>query len=251
MSSAANAELYDAVKAKKPLDYKTRKALLTHWTPKIAKAICRTVYPDFRGTYEQHLWLLTHKAAETEPTSSLYRPGGGYTTYAEEARQKGILFLWPYARIEDTRLCGPSHYLHYIVRYERERVNAILAGASRCSERLNAKYLAEALRLYEVYAALPQSRSQRFDEDEDKPPPPSAADIKLRKQRRLALKASVKAQMMLTADNQIEFKAIAYGWTHLRKQAPAAKSTSPAAKSTSPAAQEIAAIDTQIQARRY
>jgi hypothetical protein len=214
-SSPSNAALYAEIRSKKPLDYKTRKALLTHWTPKIAKAICRTVYPDFRGTYEQHLWLLTHKAAETEPTSSLYRPGGGYITYAEEARQKGILFLWPYARIEDTRLCGPSHYLHYIVRYERERVNAILAGASRCSERLNAKYLAEALRLYEVYAALPTAPSRRFDEDE--PPPPSAAAINLRLKKRQALKAAIKAQMMLTADNQIEFKAIAYGWTHLRK----------------------------------
>ena len=52
------------------------------------------------------------------------------------------------------------------------------------------------------------------DEEEEKP---SAADIKLRKQRRKALKACVKAQMMLTPDNQDEFKIIAYGWTHLRK----------------------------------
>jgi hypothetical protein len=250
-SSPSNTALYAEIRSKKPLDYKTRKTLLTHWTPKIAKAICRTVYPDFRGTYEQHLWLLTHNATETEPTSSLYRPGGGYTTYAEEARQKGILFLWPYPRIEDTRICSPSHYLHYIVRCERSKIDAILAGATRCSARLNAKHLTEALRLYEVYAALPTAPSRRFDEDEDKPRPPSAAAIKLRLKKRQALKAAINAQMMLTADNQIEFKAIAYGWTHLRKQAPAAKSTSPAATSTSPAAQEIAAIDTQIQARRY
>jgi len=215
MMASSNAALYAEIRSKKPLDYKTRKALLSHWSPKIAKAICRTVYPDFRGTYEQHLWLLTHKAATAEPTSSLYRPGGGYTTYAEEARQKGILFLWPYARIEDTRLCGPSHYLHYIVRYERERVNAILAGASRCSARLNAKYLTETLRLNEVYMALPLTPSQRFDEDER--PVPSAQAIKLRKERKKALDALVKAQMMLTGANQIEFKAIAYGWTHLRK----------------------------------
>lgn len=214
----AAAELYAAVKAKKPLDYKTRKALLSHWTPKIAKAICRIVYPDFRGAYEQHLWLLTHYAAETEPTSSLYCPEGS-TTYAKEAKEKGILFLWPYARIEDTRLCSPSSYLHHIVRCERLQMNAILAGASRCSARLNAKNLTEALRLYEVYAALPASRPRRFDEDEDEPRLRSAADIKLRKQRCLALKAAVKAQMMLTADNFAEFQAIAYGWTHLRKTA--------------------------------
>jgi len=208
MASSSNASLYAKIRAKAPLSYKERKGLLSHWSPRIAKAICRTVYPDFRGTYEQHLWLLAHKAAEGPAVAP------GYTSYAEEARQKGILFLWPYKRIEDTRLCSPSHYLHYIVRYERARVNALLTGAYRCSARLNAKYLTEALRLHKVYAALPETRSQRFDEDE---PPPSAADIKLRLMRRKALKAAIKAQMMLTADNQIEFKAIAYGWTHLRK----------------------------------
>jgi len=206
---SSNEVLYADVKAKAPLDYKTRKALLSHWSPRIAKAICRSVYPDFRGTYEQHLWLLTLKAAEGPAVQP------GYTSYAEEARQKGILFLQPYQRIEDTRLCSPSHYLHYILRYERSQVNALLAGADRCSARLNAKYLTEALRLNEVYAALPITPSRRFDEDD--PATPSAADIKLRLMRRKALKAAVKAQMMLTAENQIEFKAIAYGWTHLRK----------------------------------
>lgn len=239
-SSTSNAELYAAVKAKKPISSHNRKALRSHWSPKIAKAICRTVYPDFQGTYEQHLWLLAHKAAEsaTEPKPT------GWTTYAWEAKEKGILFLMPYPRIEDTRSCSPSQYLHYIVRCERSKINAILAGATRCSARLNAKHLTEALRLYEVYAALPSSPPLRFDEDEDKPRPLSAADIKLRKQRRLALKASVKAQMMLTADNLAEFQAIAYGWTHLRKQAPAEKSTCAAA-------QALAAIDAQIQARGY
>ena len=239
---ASNAALYAAVKAKAPLSYKERKALLSHWTPRMAKAVCRSVYPDFRGTYEQHLWLLTLKAAEsaTEPKPT------GWTTYAWEAKEKGVMFLQPYPRIEDTRSCSPSHYLHYIVRCEQSKINALLAGAYRYSARLNAKYLTKALRLYEVYAALPESRSRRFDEDEeDKPrPPPSAADIKLRKQRRLALNASVKAQMMLTPDNLAEFQAIAYGWTHLRKQAPVAKSTCAAA-------QALAAIDAVIQARGY
>ena len=240
MSSTANAELYAAVKAKKPISSHNRKALRSHWSPKIAKAICRIVYPDFQGTYEQHLWLLAHKAAEaaTEPKPT------AWTTYAWEAKEKGILFLMPYPRIEDTRSCSPSHYLHYIVRCERSKIDAILAGASRCSARLNAKHLTEALRLYEVYAALPSSPPLRFDEDEDKPRAPSAADIKLRKQRRLALNAAVKAQMMLTADNLAEFQAIAYGWTHLRKQAPVPKSTCAAA-------QAIAAIDAVIQARGY
>jgi hypothetical protein len=63
--------------------------------------------------------------------------------------------------------------------------------------------------------ALPLTPSQRFDEDER--PVPSAQAIKLRKERKKALDALVKAQMMLTGANQIEFKAIAYGWTHLRK----------------------------------
>jgi len=238
---ASNEVLYADVKAKAPLDYKTRKALLSHWSPRIAKAICRSVYPDFRGTYEQHLWLLTLKAAEGPAVQP------GYTSYAEEARQKGIKFLWPYKRIEDTRLCSPSSYLHYIVRYERSQVNALLAGAYRCSARLNAKYLTEALRLHEVYAALPEIPSRYFDEDDDEPRPLTAAEIKLRRMRRKALKAAVKAQMMLTPDNQDEFKIIAYGWTHLRKQAPQA----PVAKSTCAAAQALAAIDAMIQARGY
>ena len=241
---ASNEALYAEIRAKAPLDYKTRKALLSHWSPRIAKAICRSVYPDFRGTYEQHLWLLTLKAAEsaTEPKPT------GWTTYAWEAKEKGVKFLLPVKRIEDTRLCSPSHYLHYIVRYERPKINALLAGAYRYSERLNAKYLTKALRLHEVYAALPEIRSRYFDEDDDEnPPPPSAADIKLRLMRRKALKAVVKAQMMLTPDNQDEFKIIAYGWTHLRKQAPQA----PVAKSTCAAAQALAAIDAMIQARGY
>lgn len=209
---ASNEVLYADVKAKAPLDYKTRKALLSHWSPRIAKAICRSVYPDFRGTYEQHLWLLTLKAAEsaTEPKPT------GWTTYAWEAKEKGVKFLMPVKRIEDTRLCSPSHYLHYIVQYERPLVNALLAGAYRCSERLNKKYLTKALRLHEVYAALPEICSRYFDDDEEEEKP-SAADIKLRLMRRKALKAVVKAQMMLTPDNQDEFKIIAYRWTHLRK----------------------------------
>lgn len=231
--------LYADVKAKAPLPYNQRKLLLSHWSPRIAKAVCRSVYPDFRGTYEQHLWLLTLKAAEsaTEPKPT------GWTTYAWEAKEKGVMFLQPYPRIEDTRLCSPSSYLHYIVRCERSKINALLAGAYRCSARLNAKYLAKALRLHEVYAALPEIRSRRFD-DEDEEEKPSAADIKLRLMRRKALNACVKAQMMLTADNLDEYKIIAYGWTHLRKQAPVAKSTCAAA-------QALAAIDTVIQARGY
>lgn len=242
---ASNEVLYADVKAKAPLDYKTRKALLSHWSPRIAKAICRSVYPDFRGTYEQHLWLLTHKAAEsaTEPKPT------GWTTYAWEAKEKGVKFLLPVKRIEDTRLCSPSSYLHYIVQYERPRINALLAGAYRYSERLNKKYLTKALRLHEVYSALPTAPSRRFDDDdEDAPrPPPSAAAIKLRLEKRKALNACIKAQMMLTADNLDEYKIIAYGWTHLRKQAPQA----PVAKSTCAAAQALAAIDAVIQARGY
>jgi hypothetical protein len=203
--AACPVRLYAEVRAKAPLPYKQRKALLSHWSPRIAKAICRSVYPDFRGTYEQHLWLLTYRAAGSLDSGLCYAATGS-TSYAQEARQKGILFLWPYPRIEDTRLCGPSHYLHYIVRYERPRVNAILAGASRYSERLNAKYLTEALRLSKVYGALPSGPATL-------------------KERRKALNAAVKAQMMLSAENNIEFKAIAYGWTHLRKQAPLAKSS--------------------------
>ena len=231
--------LYADVKARAPLPYKQRKLLLSHWSPRIAKAVCRSVYPDFRGTYEQHLWLLTLKAAEsaTEPKPT------GWTTYAWEAKEKGVMFLQPYPRIEDTRSCSPSHYLHYIMRYEGSRINALLAGAYRCSARLNKKYLTKALRLYEVYAALPETRSRYFDDDEN-PPPPSAADIKLRRMRRKALKASVKAQLMLTADNLVEYKAIAYGWTHLRNKAPTPVSSSPAA-------QAIARMNAQIQARSY
>jgi hypothetical protein len=190
-----NASLYLEVRAKPALDYKTRKGLLSHWSPKIAKAICLSIYPDFKGTYEQHLWLLTHKAAETEPTSSIYCPGGGYSTYAKEARDKGVLFLWPYERIDDTRLCGPSHYLYYILRWERPQVDAILAGPSRFSSRLDKKYLAKALSLHSFYKSLPYVPETRNE-------------------RQKALNAAVKAETRCSGQSQIKFKIIAYGWKH-------------------------------------
>lgn len=193
-----NASLYMEARSKPALDYKTRKGLLSHWSPKIAKAICLSIYPDFKGTYEQHLWLLTHKAAETEPTSSIYCPVGS-TTYAKEAKDKGVLFLWPYERIEDTRICGPSHYLYYILRWERPQVNALLAGASRRSSRLDKKYLAEALRRNEVYYSIL---------DQAKKGPDARAE------RQRALNAVVKAQLRCSGQSQIKFKVIAYGWKH-------------------------------------
>ena len=192
-----NASLFAEVRSKPALDYKTRKAMLSHWSPKIAKAICLSIYPDFRGNYEQHLWLLTHKAAETAPTSSIYCPGGGYSTYAKEAKDKGVLFLWPYG-IEDTRLCGPSHYLYYILRWERPQVDAILAGASRRSSRLDKKYLAEALIRNSFYQSLPYGPETR-------------------KERQRALNAVVKAQLRCSGQSQIKFKIIAYGWKHHSK----------------------------------
>lgn len=218
--------LYSEVRAKAPLDYKTRKALLSHWSPRVAKAIVKACYPDFKGTYEQNLWLLTCSAAKSLNTAPIY----GHGSYARQAKEKGILFLWPYS-FEDTRLCGPSHYMYYILNWEHAKVNAILSGGGgwRRSSRLNAKYLVEALRLNKVYVALTDG-------------------VAMRKQGRKALDDAVKSQMMLTADNQIEFKAIAYGWTHLRK----GKGTSPAVQEVkiSPAAQALLDMDAEIQARR-
>jgi len=199
-SASCHVRLYAEVRAKAPLPHKQRKALLSHWSPRIAKAICRSVYPDFRGTYEQHLWLLTQKAAGGGGNSLIYMAGGS-SSYAREAREKGILFLWPYA-IEDTRLCGPSHYLYYVLRWERPQVNVILGGPSRYSVRLNIRHLSEALLLNEVYMALCRERKE---------------GLKGRQERNRALNAAVKKQMMLSAHNLIEFKAIAYGWTHLRE----------------------------------
>lgn len=192
------------VRAKAPLAWKERKALLSHWSPSVAKAIARTLYPDFRGTYEQHLWLLTLKAVE-----------GASSSYAKEAKEKGILFLWPYDFVASS-ICGPSHYLYYVLRWDHAQVDALLCNNRRYSARLNAKYLIEALRLNTLYRALPLPPSRRFDDPE--PPAPSVAAIKARKHARKLLYESVKVQMMLSAENSIEFKAIAYGWTHLRKQ---------------------------------
>ena len=230
-SSPSNMALYAQIRTKAPLAYKIRKALLSHWTPKIAKAICHGVYPDFRGTYEQNLWLLTHKATESVDSALCY-DGAGYTSYACEAKEKGVLFLWPYTRIEDTRLCAPSHYMYYILKWERLRVNAVLSGGCiyRRSARLNAKQLVETLRLHEVYVSLPGGAAAC-------------------KERQKALAALVKSQLMLTANNQIEFKAIAYGWTHLRKHlTPAAVSTP--ATALSPAAMTLVQMDAELQARR-
>lgn len=184
-----NAALYAEIRAKAPLCYNTRHGLLQHWSPRLAKTICRSIYPDFKGTYEQHMWLLTHRAAQ------------GASVYAQEAKEKGILFLWPY-HYENTRLCGPSHYLYYVLRWERPQVNVILGSPSRYSVRLNNRHLSEALLLNEVYVELCRERKEGF---------------KGRQERISALNASVKKQMMLSAHNLIEFKAIAYGWTHLRE----------------------------------
>lgn len=189
--------LYTEIRSKSALSYKERKALLSHWSPRVARLICRSIYPDFKGTYEQHLWLLTHKAAQ------------GSSCYAHEAGQKGILFLWPY-HYENMRLCGPSHYMYYVLKWQSAEVAAVLGGPRHRSERLNAKCLTEALRLHKVYSALPTPLSQRFDEAA--PPAPSAAAFKARQKKSIALAASVKAQMMLTPKNLIEFRAIAYGW---------------------------------------
>jgi hypothetical protein len=200
-------QLFATVRAKAPLPNAQRKALLSHWSPRVAKAIARSLYPDFRGTYEQHLWLLTHKAAE------------GTSTYAREAREKGILFLQPY-RMEDTRLCGTSHYLYYVLKWQTQQVNELLAVSTRCSERVNKKHLAEALRLYAVYTALPVPRSQRFDDPEPAASSVNAAaSVKARQERKQALNATVKVQMMLTTKNMNRFKVIAYGWKHLEAHA--------------------------------
>lgn len=196
----ATNQLFATVRAKAPLPYAQRQSLLSLWRPRIAKAIARSLYPEFRGTYEQHLWLLTLKAAETAGES---KPEG-YTTYAWEAKEKGVLFLQPVKRMEDTRLCGPSHYLYYILDWKAPQVNAILAGATRRSERINKKHLATALRAWDVYMALC-----------DKNTP----GLKGKKERRRALDFSIKTEMMLTVKNVCRFKVIAYGWTHLEQYA--------------------------------
>ena len=171
--------LYADVKAKAPLSYNTRHGLLRHWSPRVAKAICLSIYPDFKGNYEQHLWLLTHKATT------------GSTSYTREAKEKGVLFLWP-SHYMNTRVCGPSHYLYYILNWDRPRINALLSGGCiyRRSSRLNAKMLTEALHLYTTLTAF---------------------DRKDKLGLRRALDAVVKVKMMLTADNVRKFDQIAYG----------------------------------------
>jgi len=196
----ATNQLFATVRAKAPLPYAQRKSLLSLWSPRNAKAIARSLYPEFRGTYEQHLWLLTLKAAEGEGNNG----SGTYTTYAQEAKDKGVLFLQPVKRIEDTRLCGPSHYLYYILNWKQPQVNALLAGATRYSERLNKKYLEKALRAAAAYDVLCDKRTP---------------GLKGKKERKRALDLSVKLQMMLTVKNNCRFKVIAYGWTHLEQYA--------------------------------
>ena len=196
----ATNQLFATVRAKAPLPYAQRKSLLSLWRPRVAKVIARSLYPEFRGTYEQHLWLLTLKAAEGEG----YNDYAAYTTYAQEAKEKGVLFLQPVKRIEDTRLCAPSDYLYYILNWKQPQVNALLAGASRYSERLNKKYLEKALRAHAAYDALCDKRTP---------------GLKGKKERKRALDLSVKLQMMLTVKNNCRFKVIAYGWTHLEQYA--------------------------------
>lgn len=209
------APLYAQVRTKPALDYKTRKALLSHWSPRIAKTIVKKCYPDFRGSYEQNLWLLTLTAANQADLYSTHT-----SLYTQEAREKNILFLWPYPNMEDTRLCGPSHYMYHILKWGNAEINAILTNSPRQSERLNIKYLIKALCLTKIYRELP-------------------SDASAANERRKALKAIVKTQMMLSAQNNSEFKIIAYGWTYLRNQRPFSMGTSKAS-------QALAEIDAQI-----
>jgi len=209
-------QLFTEVRAKTPLPYAQRKSLLSLWRPRIAKAIARSMYPDFRGTYEQHLWLLTLKAAEGEGNNS----SGTYTTYAQEAKDKGVLFLQPVKRIEDTRLCGPSHYLYYILKWEREQVNALLSPEMRRSSRLLKKYLIDAVIAFDAYRDLCY---------EAKP------GIKGKQERRRALNTSVNKQMML-GSALVYFQHLAYGWKHLTTAVGGSR--------------EILEMDTSIQARR-
>ena len=209
-------QLFTEVRAKTPLPQAQRQALLSHWHPRVAKAIARSLYPDFRGSYEQCLWLLTLKTAEgTGNTGS-----GTYNMYVQEAREKGILFLLPVKRIEDVRLCGPSHYLYYILKWEREQVNALLSPEPRRSSRLLKKYLIDAVIAFHAYRDLCY---------ELKP------GIKGKQERRRALNTSVNKQMML-GSALVYFQHLAYGWTHL--------------KTAVVGSREILEMDTSIQARR-
>jgi hypothetical protein len=75
---------------------------------------------------------------------------------------------------------------------------------------------------------------------------PMAMETSERETRVQLLTAFVDAQALLTLDELIEFKHIAYGWTHIHKNDPGASfSWGP-----SPAAKSIALMDAQIQARR-
>jgi hypothetical protein len=209
-------QLFATVRAKTPLTHEQRQALLSHWSPRVAKAIARSLYPDFRGTYEQHLWLLTLKAAEgTGNTGS-----GTYNLYVQESREKGILFLLPVKRIEDVRLCGPSHYLYYILNWEREQVNALLSPEMRRSPRLLKKYLIDAVLAFHAYRDLCY---------EAKP------GIKGKQERRRALNTSVNKQMML-GSGLVYFQQLAYGWKHLTTAVGGSR--------------PILEMDTSIQARR-
>ena len=177
------------------LTYKQRTAIKSHWSPRVARAICRSIYPDFRGNYDQNLHMLAKRAAESRDPTLL--PGNeGFTSYAREAREKGALFLWPY-HYTDTRVCNPSHYLYYILNWERAQVNALLATPRRLSERLNATMLKEAKRLTDVYHALC---------DEHKP------GIKGAQERRRGLNAVVKAKLMLSYENARTYEREVYGW---------------------------------------
>ena len=75
---------------------------------------------------------------------------------------------------------------------------------------------------------------------------PMAMETSEREVRVKALTAFVDAQALLTLDELINFKHIAYGWTHIHKDDPGASfSWGP-----SPASKSLALMDAQIQARR-
>lgn len=166
-----------------------RKAIQSHWSPRVAKAICRIIRPDFKGDYEKALLLLTEMATKTSDPTLL--PGNeGFTSYAREAREKGVLFLWPY-HYTDTRVCNPSHYMYYILNCERAQVNALLAPPRRLSDRLNAKILKVAFQKHEALMEFDRKDKVGY---------------------RRAMDEFVKAKTMLTLTNANTFERVAYGW---------------------------------------
>jgi len=186
---------FDAMHSALKLHPECRKAIRVNWPSSILKRVVRHLLPDmyrYRPTYGQNIWILWQFAV---------RSG----RYAWAVQDHEAIFTDRYRDGKKREAMTPMQYMVTVRQLTYEEAWEICHIRCRCSERLNDKYLAEALRLREVYHTLCRSAppSRRFDDSDPKPHETPCA----RKERNKALNLLVKTVQQLSDRNRKRYNA--------------------------------------------